>query len=105
MVIALKAVGIQPGDEVIVPSYTFVATGNMSLRSTNMSTTSSFPSIPLLWLIHLLLIPIVLSLASSVLMAQAVPIFVDVDPNTYNMDIVSISLYLSIYLILSILSL
>ena len=47
---ALRAAGIKPGDEVIVPAYTYIAT------------------------------------ASSVLMVGAVPIFVDIDPNTYNID-------------------
>ena len=47
---ALKALGIGPGDEVIVPPYTFVTT------------------------------------ATSVLHVNAVPIFVDIDPETYNMD-------------------
>lgn len=45
--IALLAAGIQAGDEVIVPDYTFVAT------------------------------------ASSVVEANAVPVFVDIDPDTY----------------------
>ena len=42
--------GVKPGDEVIVPPYTFIAT------------------------------------ASSVLMVGAVPIFADIDPDTYNLD-------------------
>lgn len=48
--IALQAAGIQAGDEVIVPPYTFLAT------------------------------------ATAVLEANAVPIFVDIDPETYNLD-------------------
>ena len=48
--VALKAVGVGYGDEVIIPPYTFIATG------------------------------------SAVLMANAVPVFVDIDPDTYNID-------------------
>lgn len=48
--IALKALGVGPGDEVIVPSYTYVGT------------------------------------ATAVLTINAVPIFVDIDPDTYEMD-------------------
>ena len=48
--VALKSAGVKPGDEVIVPPYSFVAT------------------------------------ASAVLMANAVPVFVDIDPNTFNID-------------------
>ena len=48
--IALRALGIGPGDEVIVPAYTYVAT------------------------------------ASAVLTVNAVPIFVDIDPETCNID-------------------
>ena len=48
--VALKAVGVGAGDEVIIPPYTFIATG------------------------------------SSVLMANGVPVFVDIDPDTYNID-------------------
>ena len=48
--IALRAVGVKPADEVIVPSYTFVAT------------------------------------ASSVLSMGAVPIFADIEPETYMID-------------------
>jgi len=47
LLIALKAMGVGPGDEVIVPSYTFMAT------------------------------------AMAPLLANAVPVFVDVDPDTY----------------------
>ena len=47
---ALAAVGVKLGDEVIVPSYTFIAT------------------------------------ASSVVAVGGVPVFVDVDPDTYNID-------------------
>ncbi len=50
MEIGLRAMGIKPGDEVIVPTYTYVAT------------------------------------ATAVLMVGAIPIFVDIDPDTYNMD-------------------
>ena len=48
--IALKSLGIGPGDEVIVPAYTFIAS------------------------------------ASAVLQVNAVPVFVDMQPDTYNMD-------------------
>lgn len=48
--IALSALGIRPGDEVIVPDYTYIAT------------------------------------ATAVLMNGAVPILVDIDPQTYNID-------------------
>ncbi len=48
--LALIACGIRPGDEVIVPPYTFIAT------------------------------------ASTVVEANAVPMFVDIDPETYNLD-------------------
>jgi dTDP-4-amino-4,6-dideoxygalactose transaminase len=48
--LALIACGIQPGDEVIVPPYTFIAT------------------------------------ASTVIEANGVPVFVDIDPDTYNLD-------------------
>ena len=48
--LALIACGVKPGDEVIVPPYTFIAT------------------------------------ASIVLEANCVPVFVDIDPETYNMD-------------------
>jgi len=48
--VALRAVGVRAGDEVIVPAYTFVAT------------------------------------ASCALMANAIPVFVDIQPGTYNMD-------------------
>lgn len=48
--IALKALGIGPGDEVIVPAYTYVAT------------------------------------ATAVLMMNAVPIFADIEPDTFNLS-------------------
>ncbi|MBT5874151.1 MAG: DegT/DnrJ/EryC1/StrS family aminotransferase [Candidatus Latescibacteria bacterium] len=50
LVLALQAIDIRPGDEVIVPAYTFIATAN------------------------------------AVLMCNAVPVFVDIDPDTYNLD-------------------
>jgi dTDP-4-amino-4,6-dideoxygalactose transaminase len=48
--IALMAAGVRPGDEVIVPPYTFIAT------------------------------------ASVVIECNCVPVFVDIDPDTYNLD-------------------
>ena len=48
--LALLSAGVKPGDEVILPSFTFVAT------------------------------------AEIVVMAGAKPVFVDIDPKTYNMD-------------------
>ncbi len=48
--LALIACGVKPGDEVIVPPYTFIAT------------------------------------ATAVLETNCVPVFVDIDPDTYNMD-------------------
>jgi dTDP-4-amino-4,6-dideoxygalactose transaminase len=48
--LALIACGVRPGDEVIVPPYSFIAT------------------------------------ASVVIEANCVPVFVDIDPNTYNID-------------------
>ncbi|WP_460673072.1 DegT/DnrJ/EryC1/StrS family aminotransferase [Larkinella ripae] len=48
--LALMACGVRPGDEVIVPPYTFIAT------------------------------------ASTVLEVNCVPVFVDIDPDTYNLD-------------------
>jgi dTDP-4-amino-4,6-dideoxygalactose transaminase len=48
--VLLKALGVGPGDEVIVPAYTYVAT------------------------------------ASAVLQVNAIPVFVDVDPATYNIS-------------------
>ena len=52
--VALKALGVEPGDEVIVPSYTFVAC------------------------------------ASSVLLAGAVPVVVDVDPDHLHLDVAAV---------------
>ena len=52
--LALIASGVKPGDEVIVPPYTFIAT------------------------------------ASIVLEANCVPVFVDIEPDTYNIDPVAI---------------
>jgi len=48
--VALRAVGVKAGDEVIVPPYTFIAS------------------------------------ASSVLMVGGIPVFSDIDPETYNLD-------------------
>ena len=48
---ALRAVGVEHGDEVIVPPYTFIATAN------------------------------------AVRLIGAIPVFVDVEPDTYNLDI------------------
>jgi perosamine synthetase len=48
--LCLRAAGIQPGDEVLVPSYTFIAAANV------------------------------------IRLEQAVPVFVDIDPETLNMD-------------------
>ncbi len=48
--VALKSAGVKAGDEVIIPSYTFIAT------------------------------------ATAVLMANAVPVFVDVELDTFNID-------------------
>jgi dTDP-4-amino-4,6-dideoxygalactose transaminase len=48
--VALRALDIQPGDEVIVPAYTFVST------------------------------------ATSVIMVGGIPVFADIDPDTYCMD-------------------
>ncbi len=53
--VALEAVGLRPGDEVIVPAYTFVAT------------------------------------ASSVAECGGIPIFADVQPDTYNIDPASVA--------------
>jgi dTDP-4-amino-4,6-dideoxygalactose transaminase len=48
--IALIATGVRPGDEVIIPPYTFIATSTIVLE------------------------------------ANCVPVFVDIDPDTYNLD-------------------
>ena len=53
--IALRALGIEPGDEVIVPCYTFIST------------------------------------ATSVLMVGAIPVFADIDPNSYCIDPADVS--------------
>ena len=50
LIVSLNALGVQPGDEVIVPPYTFVATVNAVLR------------------------------------VHALPVFVDTDPETFQMD-------------------
>jgi len=52
--LALIACGVKPGDEVIIPPYTFIAT------------------------------------ASIVLEANCVPVFADIDPDTYNLDPVQV---------------
>ncbi len=52
--LALIACGVKPGDEVIVPPYTFIAT------------------------------------ASIVIEANCVPVFVDIEPDTYNLDPVAV---------------
>ena len=49
--LGLLAAGIQPGDEVLVPSFTFAATAN------------------------------------AVSLCGAIPIFVDINPQTFNMDV------------------
>ena len=49
--LALISVGVQPGDEVIVPGFTFIAT------------------------------------AQAIVAAKAIPIFVDVDPDTFCIDV------------------
>ena len=48
--LALIACGVRPGDEVIIPPYTFIATSTIVLE------------------------------------ANCVPVFVDIDPDTYNLD-------------------
>lgn len=58
-IIALMALGIGPGDEVIVPAFSFIAT------------------------------------AETVALVGATPVFVDVDPVTYNLDVKALSKALS----------
>ena len=50
LLLALRAVGVKPGDEVITSAFSFVASG------------------------------------TTIVMAGAVPVFVDVDPATFNLD-------------------
>lgn len=50
LMLSLQAAGIAPGDEVIIPAYTFIASANAAL------------------------------------MVNAVPVFVDIDPDTYTLD-------------------
>ena len=57
--VALKSVGVGPGDEVILPDYTFVAS------------------------------------ATAVMDAGATPVFVDIDPQTYNIDLEGVGSALS----------
>ena len=52
--LALIAAGVKPGDEVICPSYSFIATAN------------------------------------SIVYAGAKPVFVDIDPKTYNLSLIHI---------------
>src|SRR5438876_4229697 len=59
LLLALKALGIGPGDEVIVPANSFVAT------------------------------------AAGVVHAGATPVFVDIDPKTYNIDVKEIENHIS----------
>ena len=54
LLIALRAIGLGPGDEVITTPFTFVAT------------------------------------ASTVLMCGAKPVFVDIDPRTFNLDLIQV---------------
>ena len=59
LTIALRAVGVGPGDEVIMPGYTFIAT------------------------------------ATAILEAGAIPIMVDIDPETYNIDVEQIESHIT----------
>ena len=54
LLIALRAIGLKPGDEVITTPFTFVATG------------------------------------STIVMCGASPVFVDIDPRTFNLDIAQV---------------
>ncbi|MDO8347403.1 MAG: DegT/DnrJ/EryC1/StrS family aminotransferase [Rugosibacter sp.] len=55
LLLALRAIGLQPGDEVITTPFTFVAT------------------------------------ASTILMCGAKPVFVDIDPGSFNLDLVQVA--------------
>jgi len=57
--LALEAVGVEPGDEVIIPPYTFVATATCAVK------------------------------------IGAVPVFADIEPDTYNIDASSIEAHIT----------
>ncbi|MCS7254675.1 MAG: aminotransferase class I/II-fold pyridoxal phosphate-dependent enzyme, partial [Armatimonadetes bacterium] len=57
--LALRAVGVEPGDEVIIPPYTFVATATCAVN------------------------------------IGAVPVFADIEPDTYNIDARSIEAHIT----------